>query len=195
MILKKNEIKLCGKIEFDPPNITNKHSEQSSWKKVAIIVLESDNNVKGGICDYYSWFLKKRFNISLLRPVRGAHITFINDHMENINESWECVKKRWQSKSVDVVLNVEPRTDSSSIKESRTTHNWWLNVPQEHRIEIQKIRDELGLGLPFFSLHMTIGRAENFKKYSTDNSVKAKNMNVEQSIYIHNLIRKGFITF
>tara|TARA_B100000963_G_C22631433_1_gene675125 strand:- start:1745 stop:2335 length:591 start_codon:yes stop_codon:yes gene_type:complete len=195
MMLKKNEIKLCGKIEFDPPDITNKHCEQSSWKKVAMITLEPYDRAKGGICDYYSWFLKKRFNISLLRPVRGAHITFINDHIKDINENWESVKKRWHSKSVDVVLNVEPKTDSSSEKESTITHNWWLNVPQEHRVDIQKIRDELGLGLPFFSLHMTIGRAENFKKYSTDNSMKAKEMNVEQSIYIHNSIRNKHIRF
>ena len=68
-------------------------------------------------------------------------------------------------------------------------------MPKEHRSEIQSIRNELDLGAPYFSLHMTIGRAENFKIKSNIGVKLAKTMNVEQSIYIHNLIKKGFITF
>ena len=91
-----------------------------------------------------------------------------------------------------MTLNIEPRTDSAECKSSRVTHNWWLNVSNESRLEIQKIRNELGLGDPFFGLHMTIGRAENFKKNLKTGVFRAKKMNVEQSIYIHNLIKKGF---
>lgn len=191
----KNEIKLVGTIKFDPPDKTQKHLEQSSWKKIAMIIFEETENSKGGICDYYSWFINKRFNIKLLRPLRGAHITFINDREGDIKGDWEKVKKKWDSKKIEVILNVEPRTDSAETKKNKITHNWWLNVSHEHRNEIQSIRNELRLGLPFFGLHMTIGRAENFKKISKDNSLKAKEMNIKQSIYIHSLIKKGYITF
>lgn len=195
MLKLKNEIKLVGTIKFDPPDKTNKHLEQSSWKKIAMIIFEEPEDIKGGICDYYSWFINKRFNIKLLRPLRGAHITFINDREGDVKGDWEKVKKKWDSKKIEVILNVEPRTDSAETKKNKITHNWWLNVPHEHRNGIQSIRNELGLGLPFFGLHMTIGRAENFKTISKDNSLKAKEMNIEQSIYIHSLIKKGYITF
>lgn len=189
MNLKRNEIKLCGRINFDPPDKTNKHMEQSSWKRVAVIVFDCE------VCEYYSWFINKRFNIKLLKPIRGAHITFINDKEKDTNGNWEDVKDRWNSKTIEVILNVEPKTDSAEFKKSKQTHNWWLNIPEEHRDEIQSIRNELNLGTPYFTPHMTIGRAENFKIKSNIGAARAKNMNVEQSIYIHNLIKKRFIKF
>ena len=195
MSLHKNQITLLGTIVFDPLGMTKKHEKQSSWKKVAIIHLETQEEYCGGICEYYSWFINKRFNIGLLKPIRGAHVTFINDREEDIINDWSCVKNKFNNKKIEITLNAEPRTDSAQCKASRITHNWWLNVSNESRLEIQKIRNELGLGDPFFGLHMTIGRAENFKENSKTGVLRAKKMNVEQSIYIHNLIKKGFIRF
>jgi hypothetical protein len=186
-------IKFEGIIKFDPQDVTNKHKKQSSWKKVAMIYLEKPGTKKG-ICEYYAWFLKKRYNLNLQKPLRGAHITFINDRVEDIKGDWEFVKKKWNNKKIDIYLNVEPRTDSAESK-GRTTYNWWINIPKNKRNEIQEIRNELGLGIPFFGLHMTIGRAVNIKDDSLYemNAEKATQMNVEHSIYIHNLFLKEYI--
>ena len=107
---------------------------------------------------YYAWFLNKRFNIVLNPPQRGTHVTFINDSMrdlkggkltdDEVNKRWEEVKKKWDGKIVKVVHTLEPRTDDN---------HWWLNIPHEDRDELHGIRTELGLGRPFWGLHMTIG--------------------------------------
>lgn len=185
----ENTIKIKGRIKFDPPDRTNKHKKQSEWKKIAMIELYGD------LCEYYAWFIKKRYSINLHKPLRKAHITFINDRTSDMNDKWEEVKNKWHNKEIEVVLNVEPRTDSAEGK-GRTTYNWWLNVPNEEREQMHNIRAELGLGRPYFGLHMTIGRAVNFVPEGKfeEGVVRAKEMNVEQSIYIHNLFLKGFIS-
>lgn len=191
-----NIIKLTGKILFDPEDVTSKHANQSSWKKVAMVLFEGD------VCEYYAWFIKKRFNLTLHKPVRGSHITFINDSMRDLTkngmledshvlESWEKVKERWDGKQIEVYLNLIPGTDSL---ENEDCH-WWLIVPHDKRQELQSIRDELGLGRPFFGLHMTIGRAVNSMSGAAfePGVMKAKEMSVEHSVYIHSLIKNGFI--
>ncbi len=172
LIEEKNTIKLKGTILFDPPNITKKHKKQSSWKKHAMIVFEGD------LCEYYSWFIFKRYMIKLNPPLRRPHITFVNDRKSEINNKWEEVKSKWNHKKIDIILNIEPRTDSDN--EGSKCH-WWLNVPEEYRCDIQKIREEAGLSKPFFGLHMTIGFANS--------------KNVEQSKYIHRLIKKRIIRY
>ena len=182
----ENKITVEGKIIFDPVDVTNKHQKQSSWKKVAMV------HIGGEISEYYAWFIKKRYNISLAPPLRKAHITFINDRVTDTNGKWEEVKKKWNGKEIDVVLSVDPRTDSDDPKSDA---HWWLNVPEEDREELHAIRAELGLGRPFYGLHMSIGRAVDM--VNDDNFIpgveKAKEMNVEQSKYIHRLIKNGLI--
>lgn len=191
-----NEIKLTGKILFDPEDVTNKHVNQSSWKKIAMVLFEGD------VCEYYAWFIKKRFNLNLHKPVRGAHISFINDSMrdlsqeglisdDEINLRWSLLKKNWDGKSIEVCLSLVPNTDSL---ENDDCH-WWLIVPHEKREELQGIRNEIGLGKPFFGLHMTIGRAvDSVDESKFDQGVmKAKEMSVEHSKYIHSLMKNNFI--
>lgn len=107
----------------------------------------------------YAWFLKRRYNIEVNPPQRGAHVTFINDSLRDlsqkgklsqteINENWERVKKKWDGKTIKIVHLLDPRTDDN---------HWWLNIPHEERDELHAIRAELGLGRPFWGLHMTIG--------------------------------------
>lgn len=165
-------IKLKGKIKFEVPNLTKKHHNQSEWKRVAMI------EIKGEHCEYYAWFIQKRFNIKLNKPIRGAHITFINDRFSEIigetleekEKIWDLVKDKYHNVNIEVYLSVDPRTNGQF---------WWLNVPQEHRSEIHSIRKELGLDRPFFGLHLTIGRADHLE--------------LEQSNYIHSLIQKNLI--
>jgi hypothetical protein len=137
--------------------------------------------IEGDVCEYYAWFLKKRYNITLNKPIRGAHVSFINDSMrdltqdndkpeEEILQLWEDVKAKWDGKEIDIVLDLNPKTDGRI---------WWLNIPEEERYGLQAIRNELGLGRPYFGMHMSIG-------YSNEK-------NIEQSVYIHESIKQGYI--
>ncbi len=135
----------------------------------------------GDITEYYSWFIEKRYGIVLNKPLRGAHISFINDSVRDLTlngersqeESeriWNEVKKKYHGKKISVVIDLDPKTDDRT---------WWFNIPHEERVGIQAIRDELGLKKPYFGLHMSIGYANE--------------KNIVQSIYIHESIKKGFI--
>ena len=170
-----NRITLTGKINFEPEDKTKKHVNQASWKKIAMVLIDGD------ITEYYAWFIQKRYRLMLNKPLRGGHISFINDSMRdltqngNISETealntWEEVKKKWNGKKIDIVLDLEPKTDDRT---------WWLNIPHEEREGLQAIRSELGLGRPYFGMHMSIGYANE--------------KNIEHSVYIHESIKKGFI--
>lgn len=161
----ENTIKLSGKIVFDPKDKTTKHKNQATWKRVAMVVFENSE-----VCEYYAWFIFRRFNIILNPPIRGGHITFINDRASDINDKWSEVKNKWDGKEVEIILDVDARTNAE---------HYWLNIPNEHRTELQSIRTELGLGRPYFGMHMSIGYVN--PKF------------VEHSQYIHECIVKGFI--
>lgn len=171
----KERITLSGKIGFEPENKTKKHNAQSSWKRMALVHLNGD------LTEYYAWFIQRRYNLVLNKPLRGAHISFINDSikdlslngtktMEEIDTTWNAVKNKWDKKIIPVVLDLNPRTDDRT---------WWLNIPHDERGLLQGIREELGLSKPYWGLHMSIGYANE--------------KNLFHSIYIHNLIKKKLI--
>jgi hypothetical protein len=166
---------LEGIIRFDVEDKTKKHLNQASWKKVAMVMVD------GEICEYYSWFIKRRYNLTLNRPLRGAHISFINDSMKDLTQNgekseeealnaWEETKKKWHGKKIPLVIDLDPRTDGRT---------WWFNIPHEERELLQSIRSELGLGKPFFGMHMSLGYANE--------------KNIDHSAYLHDLIKNGFI--
>ncbi len=137
--------------------------------------------IDGDVTDYYSWFIQKRYNLILNKPLRGAHISFINDSMkdmslngqrtiEEVDILWEEVKKKWDGKIIPIVLDLDPRTDDRT---------WWLNIPHDERGVLQGIREELGLGKPYWGLHMSIGYANE--------------KNIDHSLYIHRLLKQGLI--
>jgi len=163
---------------FDPENVTSKQVRQGEWKKVAMVMIPGD------IHKLYCWFLKKRYNLPLQYPLRGAHISFINDRASDMNGKWEEIKEKWNGKEVEIVLDVDARSDGL---------NWWLNIPNEERDGLHFIRAELGMGRPHFGLHMTFGTAVNMYP-STEkgtNIQRAKGMNEEHSQYIVKLITDG----
>jgi hypothetical protein len=138
--------------------------------------------IEGDVCEYYAWFLKKRYNITLNKPIRGAHVSFINDSMRDLTQNndkseeeilqlWEDVKTKWDGKKIDIVLDLNPKTDDRI---------WWLDIPNEEREGLQAIRNELGLGRPYFGMHMSIGRARD-------------GVMEEHSKYLHECIKNGFI--
>lgn len=179
----KTTFDIKGKIIFDPPNITSKHERQADWKKVAMVEFDCD------VRAYYRWFVKKRYNLILGETIRKAHVTFINDSHRDMGDEgltkWEEVKKKWDGKEVEVSLSVDVRSDGV---------NWWLVVPEENRKELHEIRAELGLGRPYFGLHMTFGIAMDSKEGDYENNVtRAIRKNVEHSKYIVDLLTKGLI--
>lgn len=169
------KLTLIGKIGFEPENRTKKHENQSSWKHIAMVFIGGD------ITEYYSWFIEKRYNLKLNKPLRGAHISFINDsfrdmslngrrNTEQVRLIWNNVKNKWDGREIPIMLDLNIKTDSK---------HWWLNVHYEYRDKLQGIRNELGLGKPFYGFHMSIGYANE--------------KNIHHSRYIHSLIKNGFI--
>lgn len=116
---------------------------------------------------YYGWFIKRRYGIELNRPLRGSHVTFVNDKMKD-DVLWNKVRDKWNGKEISIQLDVNAKTNSDY---------WWLKVVDgEGKQYFDKVRKELGLGEPFFSYHMTIGWANE--------------KNIDQSRYIHGLLKK-----
>jgi hypothetical protein len=163
-------ITLTGKIGFEPENKTKKHNMQASWKRIAMVFFDGD------VCEYYAWFLKKRYNLVLNKPIRGAHISFINDKnsdmtmdgqlsLEQVDINWNRIKDVWDGREVEVSLYLDYRTDG---------HHWWLNVEDESKKSLQLIRNELNLGNPYYGFHMSLGYANE--------------RNIEHSKYIHRLL-------
>lgn len=131
-------IKIKGIIEFAPEDKTSKHRSQSTWKRVAMIRTNCD------LDRYYSWFLKKRFNLELSRTLRGTHITFINDRM--CFDTFEQAKQIFDGKEITFYYEVEPRTNGEY---------WWLRV---HSPEAESIREAMGLSRePYHPFHLTLG--------------------------------------
>lgn len=157
-------IKVTGKIWFDPINRTKKHNIQSEWKRTAMVIFDCD------MTEYYAWFIKKRYNLELNRPLRGAHISFINDSVRDMGvcaDKWDEVKEKYNGTEVTLTLDVDVRTDSK---------HWWLIVEHESRKPLLDIRSQLGLDKPYFGMHLTIGYANS--------------KNEEHSKYVHGLITK-----
>jgi len=189
-------VKATGNFVFDPIDKTKKHSFQSSWKKTVLIEFDGD------ICEYYAWFIKKRYSIILNRPLRGAHITVVSDSLkdlscgyktnEQINTIWNEVKNKWNGKQIEIDLDVSPKTSAEY---------WWLNVTEESRKELNSFRAELGLGKSYFGLHMTIGYIPDkmeeiiILKNGTEKRITISDniVRMEHSKYIHNSIKKGII--
>jgi hypothetical protein len=178
-------ITLIGKIIFDPEDKTSKHVNQSSWKRVAMV------EIGGDICAYYNHYIHKRYGFSLHRPLRGAHVSFVNDRASEMKDKWGEVKKKWNGREVEITINLTPVTSLVSVNKD---FNFWFEIPEENRSELHGIRSELGLGRPFFGLHLTIGRVVDYTEDKFEPGVlKAKSMNTDQAIYIINLIKNGLI--
>lgn len=148
-------IKVTGILEFEPENKTRKHEKQASWKRITMILTHDD------AADYYAWFIKKRFNLQLNKPLRGAHISIINeaerDFAFGVEPTWTKAKEKYDGKSMDFYIDLEPRTNGE---------HWWFRV---YCPAGEDLREELGLRRePYYSLHMTIGFANEKNRYHSD---------------------------
>jgi hypothetical protein len=134
-----------GILYFNPTNVTKKHLKQSSWKSVAVMKIDDD------LPEYYSWFLKNRFNLQLNKPLRGSHVTVINDVIDS--SIYE------QSRSIFHKKEISIEYDPTFIRCNDKGH-WWIKV---YSNDIDNIRSAMGLGKPYFGLHLTLGRATHLQ--------------------------------
>ena len=142
---------LIGKIEFDPVNVTKKHNKQASWKKTAMVKFDCD------IWEYYSWFLQKRFNLFLNKPLRGTHVTIINDMIDD--DIYKQARDMFHGKEIRI------KYDSTQIRANRKGH-WWINAESD---DAKNIRSVMGLTPePYFGLHLTIGLATHLQLEHSD---------------------------
>lgn len=163
-------IKVRGILEFEPEDKTRKHKAQASWKRVALIKTGDD------LSEYYAWFIRKRFNLELNKPLRGAHVTIVNDAERDfefgVTPVWEEAVKEFNGKPMDFYIDLEPRTNGE---------HWWLRV---YCPDGESLRGAMGLTPePFFDLHLTLGYANSrwieHSKYILDISKR------------HNIISSG----
>jgi hypothetical protein len=145
-----------GKIVFDPVNKTKKHNKQSSWKRTAMIVVEDDTY------QYYQWLIQKRYPLIqgvkgdkqwLNPPLRGTHVTIINDRVgrDFTEEGYLRAKEKYDGKTVyfffDPINGVRNNGEHIYFK---------VECPQG-----DEIRKYAGLGDPYFGFHITIGLVAN----------------------------------
>ena len=142
-------LELIGKIEFDPVNVTKKHNKQASWKKTAMVKFDCD------IWEYYSWFLKKRFNLYLNKPLRGTHLTIINDKFDPETEYlYDQGRQLFHGKEIRI------QYDPTLIRANDKGH-WWINAQSD---DAKNIRSVMGLTPdPYFGFHITIGLATHLQ--------------------------------
>jgi hypothetical protein len=162
-------IEVKGIIEFEPENKTRKHAEQSEWKRVVMIRVDDDTSA------YYAWFLKRRFNLELNKPLRGTHVTFISDKFND--KKYEEAKRMFDGAPITFYHEIEPCSNGE---------HWWLRV---HCEDAENIREFLGLARnPYFGMHLTLGRAEEkYPEGAEENNnyvMKVKKDFVEHSHYI-----------
>ena len=146
--------KIKGKVKTEVEKLTNKQKDSPYY--YSMVEFNCD------ISNYYSWFLKKRFNLELIKPLRGTHVSFIYEKLS---------KKKIEQLSLfeDKLINVYYDT----LIRSNGSH-WWLRA---YSPEIESIRMALGLTpQPHFAFHITIG--------------KVNEKNLEHSQYIFETIKK-----
>ena len=140
---------LKGILEFDPVNVTKKHLSQSSWKRTAMVRFDCD------LFAYYSWFLEKRFNLKLNKPLRGTHLTIINDKFDPETEYlYDQGRQLFHGKEIRI------QYDPTLIRANDKGH-WWINAQSD---DAKNIRSVMGLTPdPYFGFHITIGLATHLQ--------------------------------
>ena len=145
-----------GKIQFDPKDITKKHKLQSAWKRNVLIVFdENDETIR-----YYKYLLEERFgfripatdvfkfNGRLNDPLRGIHVTMINDIVDN--DIYLQSKELFDGKEITI------KYDPTLIRCNRKDDKMWWHI-KVYSDDITNIRTIMGLGDPYTSAHITIG--------------------------------------
>lgn len=151
--MERATITLEGRLVFDPPNVSKKHERQGSWKAVAVLAFPGED------ARYYAWFIERRYGLPLVRPLRGSHVTFVNDKTSHMaHRAWDRVRASHGGRSARVTLSLDPRSNGG---------HWWL--PAVDAAELMDVRTALGLRRdPYFPMHMTVGLANEHNLWYSD---------------------------
>ena len=162
--------KVFGTIKFDVKPLTNKHKYHiSKYSKTTCIV-----NLDSDYSEYYRWFIEKRFKLKLNIPIRGSHITFINEYITN-EMLYSNIKSEFDNKKIELYLNIRDGIHFSN-------DHIWFRVSNNSRMLLSNIR--LAGGLPYkykYGFHMTIGRVNQTLKDIT-------HFNYIKSLYKNNFV-------
>ena len=171
---------LKGKIEFDPINVTKKHDIQSSWKRTVMVKFNDD------LYSYYAWFVKKRFNLLLNKPLRGTHMTIVNDIVDD--DLYEMSKDMFNGTEITLIY------DNENIKSNEKGH-WWI---KSYSDDAQNIRSVMGLNSnPYFGLHITIGLATDLQLIHSEyiRECQIKGMFDGSNMLLSNMIKNGSLKY
>lgn len=137
------------KIHFDSQPISKKHIKQATWKQVAVCLFQDD------LSNYYSWLVRRRTGLELIRPMRGPHFTLINDKMD----------KNYYDNIVSKLGESEIQVDITDVINTNG-QDWWVRVESEAALHV---RTKFGLGKPYWGFHISIGQVKptdiNASKY------------------------------
>jgi hypothetical protein len=101
----------------------------------------------------------------LNKPLRGTHVTIINDRCDD--EIYSQARQLFHGKEITLLL------DPTNIRSNDKGH-WWLKVYCD---DAKNIRTAMGLTPdPYFGLHLTIGLATHLQlehsKYITEQCLR-----------------------
>jgi hypothetical protein len=87
----------------------------------------------------------------LNKPLRGSHVTFIND-AERETPYFEEAKTLFDGKEITFYIDPEPRSNGE---------HWWLRV---YCTDAESIRTVSGTTpIPYFAFHLTLGYATHLR--------------------------------
>jgi len=128
-----------AKMVWEPDNVTKKHQKQAEWKRTVYLEYGED------VHQYYKWLIERRFGLKINKPLRPAHITIINDRVEDWT-LYQQAKNRFNGIEIRASWSNEIRTNGK---------HWWLKVESEDALNI---RIASGFSkVPFHSFHLSIG--------------------------------------
>lgn len=131
-------LKHTGKLIFDPQPLND--PSNSMFKPFWVIVTLDDD-----LREYYAWFLKKRYRITVQRPAWGAHISVVRGEETTI-QNWEYWKNIYNNKELEFEHGLIIKTNGG---------HWWLNI---NCPELFKLRTDMRYPKDTkFSFHLTLG--------------------------------------
>lgn len=128
-----------SKMIWEPENITKKHLNQYEWKRTVYLETGEDVHL------YYRWFIEKRFGLKLNKPLRPAHITIINDRVDDWN-LYQKSKSKFNGAEINISWSNQIRTNGK---------HWWLRAKSNDAL---LVRQESGFSkIPYHGMHLSIG--------------------------------------
>lgn len=158
--MDKNIIIGKGILKFDPVNKTKKHDNQSAWKKIAMVMINDDTH------KYYQWLIEREYKFIqgkeantnwMGSPLRGPHVTIINERIDDIS-IWNDLVEKYDNTELYFFYNIE-----NGLRNNGKHIYYKIDCPVA-----DQIRQYGNLGDPYFGYHLTIGLVPSEVNYRKD---------------------------